>query len=66
MKRAILDLMAKLLNEPISKLILLDGNKEIPQFNYEQKCIVKGDSQSASIAAASIIAKVFRDEWMTN
>jgi len=45
-------------------LILVDGNKLIKNFNYPQKCIIKGDSKSASIAAASILAKVSRDRYM--
>lgn len=44
--------------------ILVDGNKTIPTILTKQKAIVKGDSKSLSIAAASIIAKVIRDEIM--
>lgn len=45
-------------------LVLVDGNKLIKEFKYPQKFIVKGDSKSASIAAASILAKVTRDRYM--
>lgn len=45
-------------------LVLVDGNKLIKDFKYKQKCVVKGDSKSASIAAASILAKVTRDRYM--
>ena len=45
-------------------LTLVDGNKLIKNFNFKQKCIIKGDSKSASIAAASILAKVSRDRYM--
>ena len=45
-------------------LILVDGNKLIKDFIYPQKFIIKGDSKSASIAAASILAKVSRDRYM--
>lgn len=45
-------------------LILVDGNKKIKDFIYHQQFIIKGDSKSASIAAASILAKVSRDRYM--
>lgn len=45
-------------------LVLVDGNKNIKNFNYPQKFSIKGDSKSASIAAASILAKVSRDRYM--
>jgi ribonuclease HII len=44
--------------------VLVDGNKKIPNISIEQKAIVKGDSKSLSIASASILAKVIRDEIM--
>ena len=44
--------------------ILVDGNKLIRNFKYNQKWVKKGDGTSASIAAASIIAKVTRDRYM--
>lgn len=45
-------------------LVLVDGNKLIKNFNYLQQYIIKGDGKSASIAAASILAKVSRDRYM--
>ncbi|MFA6597896.1 MAG: ribonuclease HII [Ignavibacteriaceae bacterium] len=45
-------------------LILIDGNKTFSS-EVSRKAIVKGDAKSFSIAAASIIAKVVRDEFMT-
>lgn len=45
-------------------MILVDGNKKINNFDYSQKYIIKGDATSASIAAASILAKVSRDRYM--
>jgi len=45
-------------------LTLVDGNKLITNFNFKQEYIIKGDSNSASIAAASILAKVSRDRYM--
>lgn len=44
--------------------ILVDGNNLIRNFKYNQKWVKKGDGISASIAAASIIAKVTRDRYM--
>lgn len=45
-------------------MILVDGNKRIFNFDYSQKYVIKGDATSASIAAASILAKVSRDRYM--
>lgn len=44
--------------------VLVDGNRAIKNFSYPQKFIIKGDGTSASIAAASILAKVSRDRYM--
>ena len=45
-------------------LTLVDGNKLIKNYNYPQEFVIKGDSKSASIAAASVLAKVSRDRYM--
>lgn len=45
-------------------IVLVDGNKKIPNFSQEQLAIVGGDNLVKSIAAASIIAKVTRDRMM--
>lgn len=45
-------------------LTVIDGNKLIKNYIYPQKFIIKGDGKSASIAAASILAKVTRDRYM--
>ena len=42
---------------------LIDGNRE-PKLDIESMAVVKGDSRSANIAAASILAKVTRDDYM--
>ena len=45
-------------------LLLIDGNRFKTYKDIKHLCIVKGDSKFASIAAASVIAKNFRDEIM--
>jgi len=44
--------------------LLIDGNKFKPFDGYAYKTIVKGDATFASIAAASVLAKTYRDEYM--
>lgn len=46
--------------------LLIDGNRFKPYKEIDHYCIVKGDSKFASIAAASVLAKTYRDEWMQN
>ena len=46
------------------ELILVDGNKFHPYNYIPHQCIVKGDSKVLSIAAASILAKNYRDQLM--
>ncbi len=46
------------------ELLLIDGNRFKPYKNIAHQCIVKGDSKYASIAAASILAKTYRDTFM--
>ena len=46
--------------------ILVDGNKFKQYQNIEHKTIIKGDGIYASIAAASILAKTYRDDYMKN
>lgn len=57
MKEAILDL------KEVPDYVLVDGFK-IPQLNISQIPLIKGEDKSISIAAASIIAKVYRDNIM--
>lgn len=44
--------------------VLIDGNRFPPMLNINGECIVKGDSNSMSVAAASILAKVTRDRLL--
>jgi len=57
MRRAVLALPS------LPEMALIDGNK-LPDLPCEAQAIVKGDSRSLSIAAASIVAKVTRDRLM--
>ena len=59
MRRAI----KKLNKKP--NLVMIDGNKTPDIKNYKLKSIIKGDQKIASISAASIIAKVSRDKFIT-
>lgn len=55
MKRAVLAL------DPAPEICLVDGKMAIPNLSIPQKTIIQGDRQSLVIAAASILAKVWRD-----
>ena len=44
--------------------ILVDGNKFIQYNDIPHKCIIKGDGKYQNIAAASILAKTYRDDYM--
>ncbi len=46
------------------EILLIDGNRFTRYKNIPHHCIVKGDGKYASIAAASILAKTYRDEYM--
>ena len=50
----------------LPEFILVDGNQRIPDLPLPQMPVIKGDSKSLSIAAASIVAKVIRDRIMFN
>lgn len=63
MKRASLCVLEQL-DIQKAPILLIDGNKIIKNYEIDQKFVVKGDSLSLSIAAASIIAKVERDRYM--
>lgn len=57
MQRAVAQLIVK------PELLLIDGNR-LPEFDIPAEAVVHGDSLSASIAAASVLAKVTRDDYM--
>lgn len=60
MHKAVLDL------KRTPDFLLIDGNRFKPMTNIPHQCIIKGDEKYMSIAAASILAKTFRDEIMLN
>nr|AQQ74725.1 hypothetical protein [uncultured bacterium] len=45
-------------------LLLIDGNRFVKYKRIPHQCFIKGDGEYASIAAASILAKTYRDEYM--
>lgn len=49
---------------PIPLYIIVDGNRFKPVKDIPHSCIIKGDSKYLSIAAASVLAKTYRDEYM--
>lgn len=50
---------------PTPEYIIVDGNRFKPLNNIPYTCIIKGDSKYMSIAAASILAKTYRDDYMS-
>ena len=66
----ILNASIKAMQESILKLnpkpeyIIVDGNRFKPVLDIPYSCIVKGDAKFMSIAAASVLAKTYRDEIM--
>jgi ribonuclease HII len=50
--------------DQVPELLLIDGNRFKPYHEIPHQCIIKGDSKYLSIAAASILAKTYRDDYM--
>lgn len=46
------------------ELLLIDGNRFVPYNSIPHRCIIQGDGIYSSIAAASILAKTYRDDYM--
>lgn len=57
--------LSQLEPQSANTVVLVDGNKKIPKYKGKQQTVIGGDSLSASIAAASVVAKVYRDTLMT-
>ncbi len=49
---------------PTPELLVIDGNRFKTHLTIPYECIVKGDGKYANIAAASVLAKTHRDEYM--
>jgi len=67
MKKALSDLKTKFRQELPdfdNHIILVDGNKKIPNLSHNQEAVIGGDKIVKSISAASIVAKVMRDRIM--
>ena len=62
MRRAVQDLETKTQHK--CGHLLVDGIFKVPGLECQQTPLVKGDLRAAPISAASIVAKVFRDQWM--
>ncbi len=54
----------KLLGKKKPEFLLIDGNRFYNETDLPYECIVKGDAKFMTIAAASILAKTYRDEIM--
>ena len=64
LQASLLAMKKAILTMPVQPdFLLVDGNQPVP-ISMPQQSLVKGESKSASIAAASIVAKVVRDEMM--
>lgn len=63
MRRAIAELETKMRGQNVG-YVLVDGHMEIPECVLPQAAVIKGDLRVPMIAAASIIAKVYRDRMM--
>lgn len=48
----------------VPELLLIDGNRYLPHNETPFECIIQGDGKLYSIAAASVLAKTYRDEYM--
>ncbi|PSB12278.1 ribonuclease HII [Pleurocapsa sp. CCALA 161] len=67
LQASLLAMRRSVLNLPVTPdICLIDGNFPIPNLSMTQKTVIKGDLRSPVIAAASILAKVWRDELITD
>jgi ribonuclease HII len=64
MRKCVVSICAQTTNDPDAYVVLVDGNQLIPELGLSQEAITGGDSIHKTIGAASIIAKVYRDNYM--
>jgi ribonuclease HII len=64
MRKAVENLQKVVASETKNYLVAIDGKFIIPNFKIEQEAVVDGDAKILSIAAASVVAKVYRDSLM--
>ena len=48
------------------EFIIVDGNNFKPFKNIPYKCVIRGDGEYQNVAAASVLAKTYRDDYMKN
>jgi ribonuclease HII len=65
MRKAVAQALEGHADEAARPFVFVDGNQRIPYARFDQETVVSGDANVFSIAAASIIAKVYRDNLMT-
>jgi len=65
-KQAMLESVEKLSSKIVVSEVLVDGKYKMLGNKFSEQAVIKGDTKSCSIAAASIIAKVVRDKIMTD
>ena len=64
MRKAVENMLVKGIQERKKYFLVLDGKFIIPSFHMQQEAVINGDAKIFSIAAASIVAKVYRDKLM--
>lgn len=64
MQRAVTRLLTSQEHGPLKAIVLVDGNRPVPDISWPQQTIVGGDRHVFAIAGASVLAKVHRDALM--
>ena len=64
MRKAVTQALDGRIDDTTRPFVFVDGNQRIPYARFDQETMIGGDGKVFSIAAASIVAKVYRDELM--